>query len=240
MNKVDEIEEMRVKNINAYGSFLGNRWLQLIAAVVGMVMIANLQYAWTLFTTPLVEQLRSSLTVIQYAFTLFIMFETFIQPAAGYLLDRFGSKLMFVIAGLFVGFGWSMMGQVNSVSGLYFSYALAGIGAGIIYGGCVSVAVRWFPDRRGMASGIIAGAFGLGSMPFVPVIERILESSGVTKAFLSTGMLQGILIIIVALILRYPVGSKMPNKKEEIAKLDQSKIGFSPMQMLKTPNFWII
>lgn len=240
MNKVDEIEEMRVKNIDAYGSVLGNRWLQLIAAVVGMVMIANLQYAWTLFTTPLVEQLRSSLTVIQYAFTLFIMFETFIQPVGGYLLDRFGSKLMFIIAGICVGVGWSMMGQVNSVSGLYFSYALAGVGAGIIYGGCVSVAVRWFPDRRGMASGIIAGAFGLGSMPFVPVIERILESSGVTKAFLSTGVLQGVIIIIVAFILRYPVSSKMPNKKEEIAKLDQSKIGFSPTQMLKTPNFWII
>ncbi|MEY8000270.1 oxalate/formate MFS antiporter [Clostridium sp. Mt-5] len=237
MNNVDE---MKVKNINAYGSILGNRWVQLIAAVIAMVMIANLQYAWTLFTTPLVAQLKSSLTVIQYAFTLFIMFETFVQPAGGYLLDRFGSKLMFIIAGLLIGSGWSMMGQVNSVTGLYFSYAMAGVGAAIIYGGCVSVAIRWFPDRRGMASGIIAGAFGLGSMPFVPVIDNLLQSSGVTKAFMVTGILQGIVIIIVALILRYPVGSKMPNKKEEIAKLDQSKIGFSPLQMLKTPNFWII
>jgi OFA family oxalate/formate antiporter-like MFS transporter len=91
-----------------------------------------------------------------------------------------------------------------------------------------------------MASGIIAGAFGLGSMPFIPIINNLLQNSGVTQAFLVTGVLQGIIILIVALILRYPVGSKMPNKKEEISKLDQSKIGFSPLQMLKTPNFWII
>ena len=199
------VDEMRVKNINAYGSILGNRWVQLIAAVIAMIMIANLQYAWTLFTTPLVAQLKSSLAVIQYAFTLFIMFETFVQPAGGYLLDRFGSKLMFILAGLFIGVGWSMMGQVNSVSGLYFAYAMAGVGAAIIYGGCVSVAIRWFPDRRGMASGIIAGAFGLGSMPFVPVIDKLLQNSGVAQAFLVTGVLQGIVIIIVALILE-PTG----------------------------------
>ncbi|WP_294180944.1 oxalate/formate MFS antiporter [uncultured Clostridium sp.] len=237
---MNNIDEMKAKNVNAYGSILGNRWVQLVAAVVAMIMIANLQYAWTLFTTPLVTQLKSSLAVVQYAFTLFIMFETFVQPAGGYLLDRFGSKLMFIIAGLLIGVGWSMMGQVNSVSGLYFAYAMAGVGAAIVYGGCVSVAIRWFPDRRGMASGIIAGAFGLGSMPFVPVIDRLLQGSGVMQAFLVTGTLQGIVIIVVALILRYPVGSKMPNKKEEIAKLDQLQIGFSPIQMLKTPNFWLI
>ncbi|NLU06868.1 MAG: oxalate/formate MFS antiporter [Clostridiales bacterium] len=237
---MNNIDEMKAKNVNAYGSILGNRWVQLVAAVVAMIMIANLQYAWTLFTTPLVTQLKSSLAVVQYAFTLFIMFETFVQPAGGYLLDRFGSKLMFIIAGLLIGVGWSMMGQVNSVSGLYFAYAMAGVGAAIVYGGCVSVAIRWFPDRRGMASGIIAGAFGLGSMPFVPVIDRLLQGSGVMQAFLVTGTLQGIVIIVVALILRYPVGSKMPNKKEEIAKLDQLQIGLSPTQMLKTPNFWLI
>jgi MFS transporter, OFA family, oxalate/formate antiporter len=237
---MSDMEEVKIKNLKAYGPILGNRWVQLVAAVIAMVMIANLQYAWTLFTTPLVTHLKSSLVAVQYAFTLFIMFETFVQPAGGLLLDRFGTKLMFALAGILIGGGWAMLGQVNSISGLYFFYAAAGVGAAIVYGGSVSVAVRWFPDRRGLASGLIAGAFGIGSMPFVPVISKLLKASGVTPAFGYTGILQGLVIIVVAFILRYPVGSKMPNKKEAIAKLDQSKIGFSPSEVLRTPQFWLI
>ncbi|MHB1652991.1 MAG: oxalate/formate MFS antiporter [Desulfitobacteriaceae bacterium] len=232
--------KMQVQAREAYGPILGNRWFQLISAVIAMVMIANLQYAWTMFATPLTKDLKVSLSVVQYAFTLFIMFETFVQPLGGYMLDRFGSKPMFILAGLLVGIGWTMMGQVHSIAALYFYYSMAGAGAGIIYGGSLSVAVRWFPDRRGLATGLIAAGFGMGSMPFIPVIAGLLKSSGVLQAFMYTGIFQGILIIVIAFLLRYPPGSKMPNKKEEIAKLDQSKIGFSPTQMLKTPHFWLI
>ena len=182
--------EMKVKARAAYGPILGNRWFQLVSAVVAMVMIANLQYAWTLFTTPLMANLKTSLTVVQFAFTLFIMFETFVQPLGGYMLDRFGSRAMFILAGLLVGIGWTMMGQAQSVTALYFYYALAGTGAGIIYGGSLSVAIRWFPDRRGLASGLIAAGFGMGSMPFVPVIANILDSGGVSQAFMYTGIFQ--------------------------------------------------
>jgi MFS transporter, OFA family, oxalate/formate antiporter len=233
-------KELEGKAREAYGPILGNRWFQLVTAVLGMVMIANLQYSWTLFTTPLTKDLKASLTVIQYAFTLFIMFETFVQPVGGYLLDRFGSKLMFSLAGLMVGIGWTMMGQVHTVTALYIFYALAGAGAGIIYGGSVSVAVRWFPDRRGLASGLIAAGFGMGSMPFIPVIENIIKSSGVLSAFMYTGILQGALILVIAQLLRYPPGSKMPSSKEQSVKVDESTRGFSPTEMLKTPQFWLI
>ncbi|AZV57038.1 oxalate/formate MFS antiporter [Clostridium sp. AWRP] len=228
------------KNQNAYGSILGNRWVQLISACLAMVMIANLQYAWTLFTTPLVKSLHSSLVAVQYAFTLFIMFETFVQPVGGLLLDKFGTKLMFALAGILIGSGWTMLGQATSVASLYFFYAMAGVGAAIIYGGSVSVAVRWFPDKRGLASGLIAGAFGIGSMPFVPIIQKVLDSSGVAQAFGFTGILQGVIVVIIAFILRYPVGSKMPSQKEKAAKANPEKIGFSPSEVLKTPHFWLI
>lgn len=239
-NKMSDMDEVRIKNLKAYGPFLGNRWVQLISAVIAMVMIANLQYAWTLFTTPLVTHLNSSLVAVQYAFTLFIMFETFVQPAGGFLLDKFGTKIMFALAGVLIGGGWAMLGQVTSIGSLYFFYAGAGVGAAIVYGGSVSVAIRWFPDRRGLASGLIAGAFGIGSLPFVPIIGKLLKASGVAPAFGFTGILQGLVIIVVAFILRYPIGTKMPNKKEEVAKLDQSKVGFSPSEVLKTPQFWLI
>ncbi|MBV7276915.1 oxalate/formate MFS antiporter [Clostridium sp. PL3] len=237
---MSDIDDMKIKNLNAYGSFLGNRWVQLISACLAMIMIANLQYAWTLFTTPLVKSLHSSLVAVQYAFTLFIMFETFVQPVGGLLLDKFGTKLMFALAGILIGGGWAMLGQASSVPMLYFFYAAAGVGAAIIYGGSVSVAVRWFPDKRGLASGLIAGAFGIGSMPFVPIIQKILNTSGPAQAFMSTGVFQGVIVVIIAFILHYPIDTKMSSQKEKAAKVDPSKIGFSPSEVLKTPHFWII
>lgn len=224
----------------AYGSLLGNRWLQLISAVIAMIMIANLQYAWTLFTTPLKTELKATLPAIQYAFTLFIMFETFVQPLGGFLLDKFGSRLMFTLAAIFVGMGWTMLGQVHSLGGLYFFYALAGTGAAIIYGGSISVAVRWFPERRGMASGLIAAGFGMGSLPFIPVIGSILKSSGVTSAFMSTGIFQGIIVLLIAQILRYPPSYLQSIKTRTTQKAGSANRGFSPAEMLRTPHFWLI
>lgn len=240
---MSNIEETKIKAIDAYGPVLGNRWVQLCIAFISMVMIANLQYSWTLFAIPLSKSLKSSLTVVQYAFTIYIIMQTFSQPIAGYLFDVIDSKLVFIFGGLLVGIGWSMMGQVHSVVGLYCFYAVAGIGAGIIYGGSVSIAVRWFPDRRGLCSGLIVAGYGMGSMPFIPIIAKMLLNGDVSVPFMRTGILQGVVLIIAALILRYPVklqkSQTKKDKKEAIAKLDQSLIGFTPKEMLKTPHFWL-
>ncbi|MBP2653424.1 MAG: transporter [Firmicutes bacterium] len=229
-------------NIAAYGNFLGNRWVQLITAVISMVMIANLQYSWTLFSTPVRDDLKVSLAAVQYAFTLFIMFETFVQPVGGYLLDRFGARRMFTLAGLLVGIGWVMMGKIHSLSGLYFYYSLAGVGAAIIYGGSISVAVRWFPDRRGMASGLIAAGFGMGALPFLPVISSLLKSGGPASAFMSTGILQGLIIILAAQILRYPVSYKKQAASVGTAEVAKPVVarGFKFHEMLATPHFWLL
>lgn len=224
-----------------YGPFLGNRWVQLVTAVISMIMIANLQYAWTLFSTPLRQEYKVSLAVIQYAFTLFIMFETFVQPIGGYILDRFGCRLAFTIAGLCVGIGWSMMGQAHSISALYFYYSLAGVGAALIYGGSMAVAVRWFPDRRGMAAGLIAAGFGMGALPFLPLIDSLLKSSGPSSALLYTGIFQGLIVLIAAQILRYPVKQAVAGATAQASKaIDEATRGFNFKEMLATPHFWLI
>lgn len=222
-----------------YGPILGNRWIQLISAVIAMIMIANLQYAWTLFVPGLTEAFGASRTAIQFGFTLFIWFETFAQPIEGYLLDRFGPRLFFTAAGIMVGVGWTAMGLVQSLSALYFFYALAGLGAGFIYGGSVAVAIRWFGDKRGLAAGIIAAGFGAGSAPFIPIIGSILSSSGITAAFVSTGIFQGIVILIVAQLLRYPPGAA---KHAAHAKADDNdpNRGFKPWEVLRQPQFYLI
>ena len=232
-----EAKEMQVKAKAEYGNFFGNRWVQLISAVVAMVMIANLQYAWTLFVPGLQKAFGAKLATVQLGFTLFIWFETFAQPIEGYLLDRFGPKPFFIVAGLLVGVGWTSMGLVTTIGALYFFYAMAGLGAGFIYGGSMSVAIRWFADRRGLAAGIIAGGFGAGSALFIPTIGSILENSGIQTAFVTTGILQGVVIVVVAFILRYPPGAKTHSDKVVI---DEVTRGFKPMEVLRTPQFYLI
>jgi MFS transporter, OFA family, oxalate/formate antiporter len=231
--------EMRLKAREAYGPVLGNRWVQLISAVLAMVMIANLQYAWTLFVPGLQKSFGASLAAVQLGFSLFIWFETFAQPVEGYLLDRFGPRTFFMVAGLMVGIGWTSMGLVKSLGALYFFYALAGLGAGFVYGGSIAVAIRWFADRRGLAAGIIAAGFGAGSAPFIPIIGAILKNSGIQAAFVSTGILQGVVIIIVALILRYPPGEKAHAASSKTVADDANR-GFKPWEVLRTPQFYLM
>jgi len=220
--------------------FVRNRWVQLGIAACAMMMISNLQYSWTLFTIPLGDKLDVNMVSIQYAFTLFVMFQTFVQPVGGYLFDRFGTKIVFTLAGLLVSIGWTMMGRIDSIQGLYFFYAMSGVGAAVIYSGCVSIAIRWFPDRRGVATGIIAGAFGLGSMPFIPLIDRIISTNGVDNAFATVGLIQGIVIVSAALLLHTPsVNKKTKDLKAESVSLDPTT-GFNPIQMLRTPHFWLM
>ena len=221
-----------------YGPIIGNRWVQLGAAVLGMVMIANCQYAWTLFVPGLRDAFGWSLAATQLGFTLFIVFETYTMPIEGYLLDRFGPRLFFTLAGVMVGVGWTALGYVKSLSGLYFFYSMAGFGAGFVYSGSIAVAIRWFADRRGLASGVIAAGFGAGSAPFIPIIGWILKAYDYNTAFIYTGILQGILILIVAQVLRYPPGEGA-HAATAVAKDDPNR-GFSPFEMLSTYQFYII
>jgi MFS transporter, OFA family, oxalate/formate antiporter len=218
-------------------SWTNRRSIQLVIAALAMVMISSLQYAWTLFSSPLSEQLEVSIVTIQYAFTLFVMFQTFTQPFSGYFLDKFGYRRLYIIGAILAGGGWIMMGQAISIAGLYLFYALAGVGAAIIYGGSVSIAVRWYPDRRGFASGIVVGAFGMGSIPFIPLIDQLIETYGVSAAFTVIGLMQMALIAISAMILR------LPNRKDVIVpskKVQIPKNSLNPMAILRTPHFWLM
>src|SRR6266550_1813637 len=140
-----------------------NRWFQLCASVIAMVMIANLQYAWTLFVNPIQQGTGWKLSDIQWAFTLFILFQTWVQPAQGWLIDRVGPRVFTTIAGVLCGIGWAGLGMAHSLTTLYALYVIAGVGAALVYGGSIGSALKWFTDRRGLAAGIIAGSFGGGA-----------------------------------------------------------------------------
>ena len=220
---------------------INNRWFQLIASLIAMIMIANLQYAWTLFVQPLQATTGWKLSDIQFAFTLFILFQTWIQPLDGWLIDKLGPRGVISAAGLLCGLGWAGLGYATSLPMLYVLYCLAGMGAAFVYSGSIGSALKWFKDRRGLASGLMAAGFGGGTALFIPVISSIIASSGYRPAFIATGIFQGIVIVIVAQFLRHPdqEPASFPAKAAGSAAA-LGKRHFTTLEMLRTPQFYMM
>ena len=218
---------------------MNNRWFQLGASLIAMIMIANLQYAWTLFVRPLQESTGWKLSDIQTAFTLFILFQTWVQPLDGWLIDRLGPRWFISAAGVLCGLGWAGLGYATSLPMLYTSYCVAGIGAAFVYSGSIGSALKWFKDRRGLASGIMAAGFGGGTALFIPVISSMIASSGHQATFVATGLFQGLVILVVAQFLRHPPTASAPASKPAAA--GASQVGtrhFTTAEMLRTPQFY--
>ena len=222
-----------------------NRWFQLGASLIAMIMIANLQYAWTLFVKPLQAGTGWTLSGIQLAATLFILFQTWAQPCQGWLIDRMGPRLFISIAGVLCGVGWGGMGYATSLPMLYTLYVVAGIGAALVYGGSIGSALKWFTTKRGLAAGIMAAGFGGGAGLFIPIIAVMLKNDGYRATFLWTGIVQGLVILIVAQVLRHPVEAKAGNTPPRAAAQASAgaQIGkhhFSTGEMVRTPQFWMM
>jgi MFS transporter, OFA family, oxalate/formate antiporter len=116
------------------------RWTQLVLGIICMVMIANLQYGWTLFTVPIKDKFGWSLASIQVAFTLFVLFETWLVPFEGYLVDRFGPKVVVLAGGFLAGLAWIINSYASTLAVLYLAQIIGGIGAGAVYGTAVGSA----------------------------------------------------------------------------------------------------
>jgi OFA family oxalate/formate antiporter-like MFS transporter len=224
---------------------MSKRWIQFASAVVSMIMIANLQYAWTLFVGPLQRAHPTwGLTAIQFSFTLFIFLETWITPVEGWLIDRLGARLFLTAGGVFVGLGWTGMGYAQTLTQLYVLYGLSGVGAAFVYSGSIATALKWFPDMRGTVSGFITAGFGAGSALFIPtIIAPLLSRSGYQSAFLYTGIAQGLLIILAAQVLHNPGPDfhvSPAAKKPVSARIRRNQAQFNSLQMMATPHFWVL
>src|SRR5690348_14566005 len=169
-----------------------------------MSMIANLQYGWTLFVNPIHDRHHWSISAIQFAFSVFVVVETWLVPFEGYLVDKIGPKLVGVVAGILVALAWVINSMADSLPMLYLGAVVGGIGAGAVYGACVGNALKWFPDRRGLASGITAMGFGAGSALTVFPIANMIKSQGYEATFFKFGIAQGVVVFLVSWFLRAP------------------------------------
>ena len=213
------------------------RWGQLLMGIVCMAMIANLQYGWTLFVNPISDKHGWSRAAIQVAFTIFVLTETWLVPIEGYLVDRFGPRPVVLVGGILCGLGWAMNSVADSLTMLYIAAAVGGVGAGAVYGTCVGNALKWFPDRRGLAAGLTAAGFGAGSALTIVPISAFIKSSGYEAAFLYFGIGQGLIVFLISWALtRAP---EHPKKSAEI-NVQQSKRDYSPTEIVRKPVFWVM
>ncbi|MDB5611269.1 MAG: oxlT, partial [Bradyrhizobium sp.] len=216
----------------------GFRWLQLVMGIVCMAMIANLQYGWTLFVDPIDAKYHWGRAAIQLAFTLFVVTETWLVPVEAWFVDKYGPRAVIMFGGVMISIAWVMNSYADSLVLLYIAAIVAGIGAGSVYGTCVGNALKWFPDRRGLAAGATAAGFGAGAAITVVPIANMIAASGYQHAFLTFGIGQGVIVFILAFFMRKP-SHAMPVKKKQL-NLPQTKIDFTPPQVLRSPIFWVM
>jgi OFA family oxalate/formate antiporter-like MFS transporter len=203
-----------------------------------MVMIANYQYGWTLFVGPLDAKYHWGRASIQVAFTIFVLLETWLVPIEGYLVDRFGPRWVTVVGGVLCGIAWAINSWADSLPWLYFAAALAGIGAGGVYGTCIGNAVKWFPGRRGLAAGLTAAGFGAGSALMIIPIANMIKTAGYEQTFLVFGLAQGIVVVVLGFLLLAPPASMLTAPAKIAPGAGRAQATWT--EMIKTPLFWVM
>ncbi|MGB8628084.1 MAG: oxalate/formate MFS antiporter [Xanthobacteraceae bacterium] len=218
------------------------RWGYLAICVICMVMIANLQYGWTLFVNPLNKAHGWSIASIQFAFAIFIALETWLTPIEGWIVDVLGPergpKIMVSFGGIAVAIGWVINSYASSLEMLYLGAAISGIGGGAVYATCVGLAVKWFTDRRGLAVGLTAAGYGAGAALTVIPIRYVIENFGYNTAFFWFGIVQGTVVFVLAMLLRGPDPGE--TAVAPAPKVAQSAKSFTPKEVLASPIFWLL
>ena len=217
-----------------------NRWSQLILGLIAMMAISSPQYVWTLFTGPLNQKLGTTLAELQWTFSLLIILQTWCSPLQAYLVDKFGPRLLISVGALLAGGGWVLSAYVDSIWALYLTYGvICGFGTGIIYVGIIGLMVRWFPDRRGLATGLAAAGYGFGAIFTSFPIDSMIKSSGYAQTLIVWGIIQAVIGIVAAQGLRTPPEGWQPDGYTPATAM-QSKRSYTPAEMLQSPIFWLL
>lgn len=235
---------MNMMNKAMVGSAGKTRWWQLFFGVMAMMAISSPQYVWALFTTELTASLQATLPEVQVTFAILIVAQTFLSPCQGFLVDRFGPRLLLSVGAILTALSWILAAYATNVWGLYLTYGLlGGLGTGIIYVGVVGLMVQWFPDKRGFAVGMVAAGYGFGAIVTTFAISSSIHASGVSSTLLSFGMMIGVVGFLAAQGMRRPKPDEMVLLVEQYKSSGantESAYSYRPQEMLKKPVFWLM
>src|SRR5581483_2081067 len=213
------------------------RWIQLVLGLISMMSISSPQYVWTLFTKSFQDNLGATLPAVQVTFSILIVLQTWLSPGQGYLVDKFGPRALIAIGCVLSGLGWITSAYVSGIWGLYLTYGLfCGVGTGIVYIGIIGLMVRWFPDRRGFATGMVAAGYGFGAIATSFPIDSMIKAAGYQHTLVVFGIGMAIVGALAALMMRAPTS----NDRLPPPAVATSKKNVAPQEMIKTPVFWLM
>ncbi len=215
-------------NTQAAPTSSGSRWLQLVMGIVCMAMIANLQYGWTLFVDPIDAKNHWGRAAIQLAFTIFVVTETWLVPIEAWFVDKYGPSIVVMFGGVMISIAWVLNSYADSLTMLYAAAVIAGVGAGAVYGTCVGNALKWFPDRRGLAAGATAAGFGAGAAITVVPIANMIATSGYQSAFFDFGIAQGLIVFALAFFIRPPTNGDAREEEAAQSAADKNRLHPAP------------
>ena len=219
----------------------GYRWGLIAASFFIMMVISIYQYSWFLFAYAIQKQFGWTLSTIGLTFTVFTYAATFIQPFSGFIADNTGPRKVAVTATILVGIGFLLASTAKTPALLYFYYGLGGIGVGILYGISTACAIKWFPDKRGLATGLVVFGFGAGTAVFNWFIQGLLESKGLQATLVYLGVAMLIVLVPLSFLYRYPDSSSAAaHAKKGSGAGDDGIADFKPAGMLKTYQWYLI
>src|SRR3984893_17501562 len=213
------------------------RWIQLLLGFIVMMTISSSQYVWTLFVPSFQKTTGVILSEVQWTITILIVLQTWLSPLQGYLVERLGPKLLIGLGALMSRCGWIASSYISSVWGLFATYGLlCGVGTGIVYVGIIGLMVKWFPERRGFATGVVAAGYGFGAILTTFPIDGMLKASGYQHTLFIFGSVFAVLGVVGALALRAPHDADVAPPPGLAGTLRSA----TPREMLKSPVFWLM
>ena len=213
-----------------------SRWSQLVFGVACMVAASNIQYSWTQFVPEIQKAHGWERAAIQTAFSIFVVVQTWCTPFVGALIDRLGPRALVLFGGVLTGLAWVINSYATSLAGFYAGAIVGGLGVGAVYATCINNAIKWFPDKRGLAVGLTAAGYGSGTILTVIPISRMIASAGYQSTFFTFGVIQGLAILLFASFLRAPIAGTIKYS----ATVVQSRRDYTLGEALATPVFWVM
>jgi OFA family oxalate/formate antiporter-like MFS transporter len=228
-----------------------SRWWLVLAAALAMAVVSPYQYVWSSIEGPLARDLGIPLPQLGMVFTLFVVFQAGSQFPVGWWRDRHGPRRLTLVAGVLAGGSYYLLASATEVWQLYLLYSIGAVGVGIVYTVAVNTALKWFPDRKGLTTGVGTMAFAGGAAFFVPFVRANATVDAYGDVLRVMGGIIGVCILLAGVVLRDPPREWFEDGTSDDAEAEASDAEsaerstvtgptYTWREVLRTWQFWLM